>query len=478
MGKKLPPSGTACLDEVPGRRRHLRGSRVDELPRAARVGRPTARRRSCRPAELIERFRSGASASARPPSTTPSPTGRNWELPARPRSSTCTPMPSSPTCASRGATWDEARDPEVAPIVQEKIGRLGEFPEFAGFLFEDVEPDPALLDAGILTEAANAARAARAVDGRDARGRAERRSASGSTRSRRRCTCRSASPITGSRISPGLYESLELLGRDVSLARLRAGAARAALTSRCRCAATAAVVRWRRDDRLRGPDRERARADRLARDHPGAHRCVRRRDRGSPVDPHRPGARRRGAVRDHDRPRLPDARRSASPLDRPRRSRARRVPRWASTTASTRCASRPRSPSGSRVRARVTVPVGRAEVAGGEQGVVARDRGARGRRKASVRRRARGPGSGFDVRRLRRQDRARHRRGEGDRRGDGGALRLRGRQGRRRRLRRGGRARRPRSGSAAAPSVRRHPGGRGRGGGRGGGRFGGGSTSS
>ena len=34
--------------------------------------------------------------------------------------------------------------------------------------------------------------------------------------------------VTGSKISPGLYESLELLGRDESLARLKAGAAAAA----------------------------------------------------------------------------------------------------------------------------------------------------------------------------------------------------------------------------------------------------------
>ena len=32
--------------------------------------------------------------------------------------------------------------------------------------------------------------------------------------------------ITGSTVSPGLYESLELLGRDESLARLDAGIAR------------------------------------------------------------------------------------------------------------------------------------------------------------------------------------------------------------------------------------------------------------
>ncbi len=30
--------------------------------------------------------------------------------------------------------------------------------------------------------------------------------------------------VTGSRVSPGLYESLELLGREKSLARLAAGA--------------------------------------------------------------------------------------------------------------------------------------------------------------------------------------------------------------------------------------------------------------
>jgi glutamyl-tRNA synthetase len=31
--------------------------------------------------------------------------------------------------------------------------------------------------------------------------------------------------VTGSRVSPGLYESLELLGRETSLERLRAAAA-------------------------------------------------------------------------------------------------------------------------------------------------------------------------------------------------------------------------------------------------------------
>ena len=55
----------------------------------------------------------------------------------------------------QGIDWDEARIRAAAPIVQEKIGRLGEFPDFARFLFEDVEPDPALLDAHVLTAAAD-----------------------------------------------------------------------------------------------------------------------------------------------------------------------------------------------------------------------------------------------------------------------------------------------------------------------------------
>ncbi len=56
----------------------------------------------------------------------------------------------------QGLDWPEERVRAAAPIVQEKIGRFGEFPGFAGFLFHDVEPDPALLDARILSAAAEA----------------------------------------------------------------------------------------------------------------------------------------------------------------------------------------------------------------------------------------------------------------------------------------------------------------------------------
>jgi glutamyl-tRNA synthetase len=122
----------------------------------------------------------------------------------------------------QGHVWPEERVRAAAPLVQEKIARLGEFPAFAGFLFHEVEPDPALLDGRIL-EAAAAALAA--VDPWAA----DRIEAA----LKQLCTELGEKPrtvylpirvaVTGSRVSPGLYESLELLGRDASLARLRAG---------------------------------------------------------------------------------------------------------------------------------------------------------------------------------------------------------------------------------------------------------------
>ncbi len=123
--------------------------------------------------------------------------------------------------------WPEERVAAAAPIVQEKIARLGEFPGFAGFLFHDVEPDPELLDARILAPAAAKLETtepwtAEAIE----------------VALKELCDELGEKPrtvylpirvaVTGSRVSPGLYESIELLGRETSLARLRAGAGEAA----------------------------------------------------------------------------------------------------------------------------------------------------------------------------------------------------------------------------------------------------------
>jgi glutamyl-tRNA synthetase len=125
--------------------------------------------------------------------------------------------------SEQGFDWPEEPVRAAAPLVQEKIGRLGEFPAFAGFLFHDVEPDRELLDARILTAAV------RALERVDPWAAPEIE-----VTLKRLCDDLGEKPrtvylpirvaVTGSRVSPGLYESLELLGRETSLARLRAGA--------------------------------------------------------------------------------------------------------------------------------------------------------------------------------------------------------------------------------------------------------------
>src|SRR6266849_10905698 len=48
----------------------------------------------------------------------------------------------------QGYDWDAALVRKAAPLVQEKLTRLDEFPAYARFLFEDVQPDPAELNGG------------------------------------------------------------------------------------------------------------------------------------------------------------------------------------------------------------------------------------------------------------------------------------------------------------------------------------------
>jgi glutamyl-tRNA synthetase len=127
----------------------------------------------------------------------------------------------------RGIDWPEERVRAAAAIVQEKIGKLSEFEGFAGFLFHDVEPDPELLDARILDAAAAT------LDDVEPWTAAEIEIALKAL-----CDELEEKPrtvylpirvaVTGSRVSPGLYESLELLGKEESLGRIRAGAGVAA----------------------------------------------------------------------------------------------------------------------------------------------------------------------------------------------------------------------------------------------------------
>ncbi len=120
--------------------------------------------------------------------------------------------------------WDAERVRQAAPLVQEKIERLGQFPEFAGFFFE--RPPIPGLDQQERSIVAAAKRALEALESWDA--------PAVDVRLRAMADADGLKPrdafqpirvaVTGSKVSPGLFESIELLGRDETLARLEAAA--------------------------------------------------------------------------------------------------------------------------------------------------------------------------------------------------------------------------------------------------------------
>jgi glutamyl-tRNA synthetase len=124
-----------------------------------------------------------------------------------------------------GLDWDEELVARAAPLVQEKIERFGQFPDFAGFFFHDVQPDPALLD----EKAPVLAAATDELEQVDPFGAAEIESALRGLAERLELSPRKAfEPIriavTGSKVSPGLFESLELLGKNEATRHLSAAA--------------------------------------------------------------------------------------------------------------------------------------------------------------------------------------------------------------------------------------------------------------
>ena len=128
-----------------------------------------------------------------------------------------------------GYDWDEGLIRRAAPIVQEKIERFGQFPDFAGFLFREIEPDAALLNA--TAPVVSAAR--EELERVEPFAAPEIEVALRALAERLELSPRKAfEPIriaaTGSKVSPGLFESLELLGKEETLRRLSAAAGRAA----------------------------------------------------------------------------------------------------------------------------------------------------------------------------------------------------------------------------------------------------------
>jgi glutamyl-tRNA synthetase len=122
---------------------------------------------------------------------------------------------------------DEERVREVAPLVQEKLRELDGFEAFAGFLFGSPEVDPEawsrVADDPDAPQALEAARARlEAVDEWDAEAiEAALRAACEDTGMKPRVLFTPVRvAISGRTVAPGLFESLAVLGRDESLARI------------------------------------------------------------------------------------------------------------------------------------------------------------------------------------------------------------------------------------------------------------------
>jgi glutamyl-tRNA synthetase len=120
----------------------------------------------------------------------------------------------------QGIEWDEELVRRAAPLVQEKIETLSQFPDYVRFLFEDVTPDQSLLDDRVLDEAAETLAELEPFDAATIE-RALRELAERLELKPRDAFQPIRVAVTGSKISPGLFESIELLGREKSLERLR-----------------------------------------------------------------------------------------------------------------------------------------------------------------------------------------------------------------------------------------------------------------
>jgi glutamyl-tRNA synthetase len=125
----------------------------------------------------------------------------------------------------RELDWDADLVRRAAPLVQEKIETLGRFPEYARFLFEPVEAVDGFDDVG-RRMLERSARALADVDPFEAEPieHALRATADDLGLKPRQAFQPIRVAVTGSTVSPGLFESLELLGREASLERIRRAA--------------------------------------------------------------------------------------------------------------------------------------------------------------------------------------------------------------------------------------------------------------
>jgi glutamyl-tRNA synthetase len=121
----------------------------------------------------------------------------------------------------RGIDWSRDLVHATAPLVQEKIERFDQYPDYVRFFFEPVAPDgadPAVCEAAQAKLAGVDPWVAASIE------EALRALADELEEKPRVAFQPIRLAVTGSKVSPGLFESLELLGREETLSRLGAAA--------------------------------------------------------------------------------------------------------------------------------------------------------------------------------------------------------------------------------------------------------------
>ena len=121
----------------------------------------------------------------------------------------------------RGIDWPRDLVHATAPLVQEKIERFDQYPDYVRFFFEPVSPDgadPAVCEAARAKLAGVEPWAAASIE-------TALRALADELGEKPRVAFQPIRlAVTGSKVSPGLFESLELLGREETLGRLAAAA--------------------------------------------------------------------------------------------------------------------------------------------------------------------------------------------------------------------------------------------------------------
>ena len=121
----------------------------------------------------------------------------------------------------RGIDWPRDLVHATAPLVQEKIERFDQYPDYVRFFFEPVSPDgadPAVCEAARAKLAGVEPWAAASIE-------TALRDLADELGEKPRVAFQPIRlAVTGSKVSPGLFESLELLGRDETLSRLAVAA--------------------------------------------------------------------------------------------------------------------------------------------------------------------------------------------------------------------------------------------------------------